>query len=112
MNADRLTDYWLQDNVSSVSFAERDVGLEEIAARYQYLISTRTSIDQEWMPGSVVDVISPTMALFQGTMRSSVTTPDGNAFVQHVHHTLLLKRADGSWKIQRGHVSGGVVQEG
>jgi len=112
LSRDRLAGYWLQENVSSVSFAERAVGLEEIAAIIQNLMANRASIDQEWLPGSVVDVLSPTMALFQGTMRSSVTTPDGNAFVQRVHHTILLKKVDGSWKIQRSHVSGGVVQEG
>ena len=72
----------------------------------------RTSVDQEWLPGSVVDVISPSMALFQGTVTSDVTMPDGEAFVQHVHHTILLAKVDGSWKIQRRHVSGGVVTDG
>ena len=38
-----------------------------------------------------------------------LTTRNG---FQHVHHTNFLKKTDGSWKIQRSHVSGGVVPEG
>jgi len=111
MNADRLAAYWVQENVSSVSFADRRVGIEEISAAYPDLFSGRVSTNQEWLPGRVVDVLSPTAALFHGTVRSEITPSEGDAFVQHVHFTHLLRKVDGTWKLQRNHVSGGVVTD-
>ena len=112
LDADRLTGYWVQDNVTSVSFAERIVGLEDMALFYENLVARWASNEMEWLPGSVVDVIASDVALFQGTARQATTSPEGESQVMEVHFTHFLRKMDGTWKIQRNHVSGGVVTDG
>jgi ketosteroid isomerase-like protein len=112
LDADRLTGYWVEGNITSVSFAERIVGPEEMAAFYENLVGGWATNDGEWLPGSVVDVISTDMALFQGTARQETTTPEGGSRLMNLHFTHFLKKIDGTWKIQRNHVSGGVVTDG
>jgi len=108
LDAEVLTSFWLEDNISSVSFAERMVGTEETSIFFDGLVASWQQTNSEWQPGSIVDVISPTMALFQGTSRQEVAFSDGRELVQRIHFTHFLKKVDGEWKIQRNHVSGGV----
>ena len=112
LDADQLMDLWVDGNISSVSFSERIVGAEDMMAFYDNLVSGWAETRMEWLPGSVVDVLSPDWALFQGTTEQATTNLEGVSFVQHVHFTDLLKKVDGEWKIQRNHVSGGVVAGG
>ena len=108
LDAGLLLSYWMEDNISSVSFAQRMVGTEETSTFFDGLVASWQQTTSEWQPGSIVDVISPTLALFQGTSRQEVTLSDGGELVQRIHFTHFLKKIDGEWKIQRNHVSGGV----
>jgi ketosteroid isomerase-like protein len=100
LDADRLTGYWVEGNITSVSFAERIVGPEEMAAFYENLVGGWATNDGEWLPGSVVEA------------RQETTTPEGGSRLMNLHFTHFLKKIDGTWKIQRNHVSGGVVTDG
>lgn len=112
LDAERLMDFWIAGDISSVSFAQRIVGADDMRAFYESLVSSWAETQMEWLPGSTVDVLSPDLALFQGTTRQATTNQEGESFVQHVHFTDLLEKVDNSWKIRRNHVSGGVVTEG
>lgn len=107
LNPDQMMSFWIQDGVSSVSFARRMTSSAEMADFYHGLLSGWTSSQAEWMPGIVIDVISPTTALFQGSSRQATTNPEGVGLVQLIHFTHYLKKVDGAWKIQMNHVSGG-----
>jgi ketosteroid isomerase-like protein len=111
LDADRLMGLWVGGDISSVSFAERIVGLEAMRTFYEQLVASWAETRMEWMPGSVVDVIAPDLALFQGTARQATTNEDGVSYVQNVHFTDFLKKVEGEWRIQRNHVSGGVVTD-
>jgi len=108
LDADLLMSFWLEDNISSVSFVQRMAGTEEMSAFFDGLVASWQQTNAEWQPGSIVDVISPTMALFQGTSRQEVAFSDGRELVQRVHFTHFLRKVQGEWRIQRNHVSGGV----
>ena len=107
LNPDKMTSFWTQDGISSVSFARRMTSSAEMADFYDGLLSGWTSSQAEWMPGIVIDVISPTTAVFQGSSRQATTNSEGVSLVQLIHFTHYLKKVDGAWKIQMNHVSGG-----
>ncbi len=108
-SANRLLEGWYDHDVFEVSFAERLAGRKETGAFYEELASRWASVEMEWMPGSTVDVISPTVALFQGTARFATTNPAGGSALQNLHIAQFLRKVDGIWKIQLEHASGGVI---
>jgi ketosteroid isomerase-like protein len=113
LDPDRLMELWADAEISSVSFGEdRIIGHEAMQAFYENLLPTWAETQMEWLPGSTIQVLSPELALFQGTVRQATTNQEGVSYVQHVHFTDLLRKMDGEWKIQRNHVSGRVVPEG
>jgi len=112
LSSDRLMGFWAEGSISSVSFNQRVVGSEEMVPFYENLVTLWTTTEMEWLPGMVVDVISPDVALFQGTARQATTTAEGENELMTVHFTHLLKKVNGSWRIHRNHVSGGAITEG
>lgn len=109
LNPDRLMRLWVGENISSVSGGLRLTSAAELDGFYQNLVAGWASVEMEWLPGAVVDVLSPDIALFQGTARQVAVDPEGVRGVGDVHFTNLLKKVEGAWKIQRNHVSWIVV---
>ena len=56
LDADLLLSYWMEDNISSVSFAQRMVGTEETSTFFDGLVASWQQTSSEWQPGSIVDV--------------------------------------------------------
>ena len=113
LDPDQVMALWADGEISQVSFGlDRIIGQEEMQAFFENLLSTWTESQMAWLPGSTIEVLSPDLALFQGTVRHATTNQEGVSRVQHVHFTDLLRKMDGEWKIQRNHVSGRVVPEG
>jgi len=92
LDTDLLLSFWMDDDISSVSFAQRAVGTGELSAFFDGLVASWQQTESAWQPGSIVDVISPTMALFQGTNRQDVSFTDGRELVQRIHFTHFLKK--------------------
>ena len=107
LDPDPLLDAWLQEDCSSVSFAEKAVTRQELEAQVNGVLDGWEAVRLELLPGSVVDVISADMAVFQGTARQDFTPKGGEPGVWRIHFTFFLNKVNGEWKIKRNHVSGG-----
>mgnify|MGYP001828313569 CR=1 FL=1 len=108
LNPELLLGAWNAEDCSSTRFADRSTNRQELEAQVRRVLGGWASVNIELLPGSVVDVISPSMAVFQGTGRQEYTPQGGQPGLYRVHFTYFLEKNTGDWKIRRNHVSGGV----
>ena len=112
LDPDRLMEFWADGDISTLNFGEdRIIGQEGLRAFYENLLPSWAETQMSWLPGCTIDVLSPELALFQGTVRQPITNQEGVSYVEQVNFTELLRNIDGEWKIQRSHASGRVVRE-